>query len=376
MNPIPLHHVWQYTDVDRAFWQEHLEAWLPPRIFDAHTHVNEPEFRLQQPTEEKRRQYWVNEISEPIGAASAQRCFELVFPGREFCCLCFGFPSLEFDVEGSNARLQAECVRRGWHMLAVVRPQWTAERVAQELDKPRVRGVKVYYELIGHDPATRDKHLEASIFEFLPHHQLELLNERRAWVTLHVPKADRLGHAQNIAEVREIRRRYPHIVLVIAHLGRCYTLPHAQEALPQLADDDGLYFDSSAVLNPDVYRFALETLGPRRILYGTDNPILYMRGRRQWSGRTYVNRTNYPFYFNRQREAPEVEAAYTLYLYEDLRAFRQVCEELALDRSDVEAVFHDNARRLLDAIPAGAKEQAYSGGGTDEGETCTRSANP
>jgi xylulokinase len=347
---IPLHHVWTYTDVDRAFWQEHLEPWLPARIFDAHTHINEPCFLREKPTEEKRRQYWVNEVLEPIGAADAQRCFETVFAGREFGCLCFGFPSLEFDIERSNASLNAECVKRGWNQLAVVRPQWTADRVAQELDRPRVIGVKVYYSLISHDPATRDKHREASIFEFLPRHQLELLNERGAWVTLHVPKAERLGHPENIAQIKEIRRRWPRVVLVIAHLGRCYTLSHAEEALPQLADDEGLLFDSSAVVNRDVSRFALKTLGPKRILYGSDNPVFYMRGRRQFRGRTYINRTSYPFFFNRQRESPEVEAGYTLYMYEDLRALRRACEDLGLDRGDVEDIFYRNAQRVIDSI--------------------------
>ncbi len=351
MKSVPLHHVWQYTDVDRRFWQEHLEDWVPSRIFDAHTHVNEPELRVGEMTDRMRRQYWVNEVAEPIGAADADRCYGLVFPGRELSCLAFGHPSLDYDVRQGNARLQAECVKRGWYRLAVVGPDWSAEEVAAELDLPNTLGVKVYYAMIpGQDPTTRDKYLEASIFDFLPHGQLELLDKRHAWVTLHVPKADRLGHPANIAEIRQIRKRYPRIVLVIAHLGRSYTLPHAKESLPQLADDEGLYFDNSAVLNPEVLRFALETLGPRRLLYGTDNPILYMRGRRQWHGRTYVNRTNHPFHFNRDREPPEMEAEYTLYMYEALRALRGACDEVGLARADVEAIFHGNARRLIQSV--------------------------
>lgn len=352
MTPLPLHHVWTYTDIDHSFWHEHLEGWVPQRIFDAHTHVNEPEFRIEAMTEEKRRQYWVNEVGEPIGAADAERCHGIVFPGRELSCLTFGFPSLDYDITASNARLQQDCVQRGWYRLAVVRPQWSGERVAQELDQPNVLGVKVYYALISQDPSTRDKHLESSIFGFLPHHQLEMLNERGAWVTLHVPKAARLGHPQNIAEVRQLRRQYPRIVLVLAHLGRSYTLPHALESLPQLADDSGLYFDISAALNPDVLRCALETLGPDRILYGTDNPIMYMRGRQQWQGQQYLNRTNYPFFFNREREPPEVEAQYTLYMYEALRALRQASEQVGLTRAQVEAIFHGNARRLVDRVAA------------------------
>jgi len=351
MNRQPLHFVWDYTDVDRAFWAEHLEDWVPRRVFDAHTHVNEPEFRLEEMTEEKRRQYWVNEVVEPIGADDAGRCHGLVFPGREFSCLAFGHPEPGYDVERSNAALQRQCAGRGWYRMAAVGPDWPAERVAAELDLPRVLGVKVYYALIpGQDPTTRDKCIEASIFDFLPHHQLELLDARGAAVVLHVPKAGRLGHPDNIREIKGIRCRYPRVKLIIAHLGRSYTLPHAEEALPPLADDEGLYFDNSAVLNPAVHRFALATLGPERILYGTDNPIFYMRGRRQWRGRTYVNRTSYPFHFNKDREPPEVEAGYTLYMYEALRALRQACTELGVGREGVEAIFQGNAERLIESV--------------------------
>jgi len=232
----------------------------------------------------------------------------------------------------------------------VVCPDWPAERVASLLDQPRVVGVKPYYTLISHDPNTRDKHLEASIFQFLPHSHLEVLNQRGAWVTLHVPKADRLGHPANIAEIRELRRRYPRVILVIAHLGRCYTLPHAEEAFPPLADDEGLYFDCSAVMNTDVHRLALKTFGFKRILYGSDNPVFYMRGRRQYRGRTYINRTSYPFFFNRERESPEIEAGYTLYMYEELLAIRRSCEALGLGPAHVAAIFRDNAMRLIDSI--------------------------
>jgi uncharacterized protein len=353
MKPTPLHYVYDYNDVDRAFWAEHFEGWLPSRIVDAHTHVMDPHLRLGKMTEIMRRQYWVNEVSEPIAAPIAERCYDTVFPNREFNCVAFGMPSLEFDIEAGNAYVQQECANRGWSSLVVIRPQWSQEKVAALLDAPGVIGVKPYYALISLDRETRDKHLEASVFEFLPHHILEVVNERGGWVTLHVPKADRLGHPDNVREVREIRRRYPNIVLVIAHLGRCYTEPHAREALPQFADDPGLYFDTSAVLNPASHRAALECLGPRRLLYGSDNPVMYMRGRRQYRDRTYVNRTNHPFHFNRDREAPEVEANYTLFMYEDLRGIKQACTELGIaSREEIGMIFHANADRLIAGILA------------------------
>ena len=351
MNSVPLHFVWQYTDVDRAFWAKHLEGWLPRRIFDAHTHVADPALRLTPMTETMRRQYWVNEVFEPIDAPTAEYCHRTVFPNREVSCLAFGVPDLDFDIDGGNAYLQAECTKRGWLSLAVVRPQWTQDKVAALLDAPGVIGIKPYYSLISQNRDTRDAHLEASIFEFLPHHILEVVNERQGWITLHVPKAGRLGHPDNIREVREIRRRYPNISLVIAHLGRCYTEPHAREAFPAFVDDPGLFFDTSAVVNPASHRLALEHFGVKRLCYGSDNPIFYMRGRRQYVGRSYVNRTSHPFHFNREREPREIEETYTLFMYEDLRAIKQACDDLGLTTpADIERIFHGNATQRISNI--------------------------
>ena len=351
MKPTPLYFVWDYNDTDRAFWAEHLEGWLPRRMIDAHTHITHSRFLLEPMTDAKRKQYWVNELLEPIDAPAAEHCYQTVFPGREFSCVAFGLPDLDYDIEGSNGYVQQECAKRGWHSLAVIRPQYSPEQVAKLLDAPGVIGVKPYYSLISLDRESRDKHLEAGIFEFLPHHILEVVNDRHAWVTLHIPKAARLGHPDNVREIRELRRRYPNIALIVAHLGRCYTEPHALEALPQFADDPGFFFDSSAVINPACHRVALQHLGPKRIVYGSDNPIMYMRGRRQYRDRTYTNRTSYPFYFNRDREAPDLEARYTLFMYEDIGAIKQACTGLGItDRADIEAIFHDTAARVIAGI--------------------------
>lgn len=351
MADIPLYHVWNYTDVDCAFWAEHLEEWVPRRVLDAHTHIIDPRLRLLPMTEARRRQYWVNEVFEPIDAPTAEHCYGMVFPNREVKCVAFGIPDLDFDLDAGNAYVQQECQARGWHSLAVVRPQWPQEKIAAELARPGVLGVKPYYALISRNRDTRDAHLEASIFEFLPHRVLEVVNERGAWVTLHVPKAARLGHPDNLREIGEIRRRYPRVVLVLAHLGRCYTEAHALAGIPPLAGDPGIYFDTSAVLNPACHRIALQYAGPQRILYGTDNPILFMRGRREYRGTAYINHTNYPFYFNKEREPPEVEARYTLCMYEDLRALKQACQDLGIrSRDAIEDLFYGNAARLIESL--------------------------
>jgi predicted TIM-barrel fold metal-dependent hydrolase len=350
MTETPLHHVHTYNDVDRAFWEEHLEDWVPARVLDSHVHIVDPNFQIETITEELRRDYWVCELSEMQNAEVAERCYRLVYPNRRVSCVAFAYPSLGWEIEGANQYISREVVKRDWCGLAIVRPTWVAEQVDWWLRQPGIIGVKPYYTLIGYDAHTRDRYLESNVFDFLPHHQWEVLDHHGAWVTLHVPKADRLGHPENIANIREIRKRYPKVKLVIAHLGRSYTLPHAEEGLLPLAEDPGLYFDNSAVLNPEVHRLALEKIGPNRILYGTDNPIFYMRGRRQWKGRTYINRTNYPFYFNKEREPAEIEARYTLYMYEALKALKDACSQVGVGKEGVEAMFFGNADRLMGEI--------------------------
>jgi hypothetical protein len=294
MPEVVLHHIHTYTDVDRAFWETHLEGWVPAKVFDAHVHVADPSFQVETISEELKRSLWVNELLDMQSAETAERCMGILYPGRDVGCLCFGYPSLGWDIEGVNGYLSREATQRGWQCLSLIRPTWVPAQVEWLLDQPGVRGVKPYYTLLGFDRDTRDRYLETSVFDFLPHAQWEVLDARSAWVTLHVPRAGRLGHPDNLREIREIRSRYPRVKLVVAHYGRCYTLPHAEEAFPSLADDAGIHFDNSAVLNPQVHLLAIRLFGPERILYGTDNPVFYLRGRRQWEGRTYINRTSQP----------------------------------------------------------------------------------
>jgi len=73
MPEMPLHHVYTYNDVDRAFWAEHLESWVPKRIIDAHIHVNNPKFQIETVTEEMLKSSWVVETSPTKPDADTDR---------------------------------------------------------------------------------------------------------------------------------------------------------------------------------------------------------------------------------------------------------------------------------------------------------------
>ncbi len=365
------HPYFEYTDVDRAFFEERIDPWLPERIFDAHRHVRLPE-HVDESQERFKRGTFPEGIAGPESIEEAREAYAVLFPDREVEMLAFGSPQSNCDCEASNAYVsetfawnddartgvsvprterEDEHVRskgRGGSVgLALSRPDWSVEKLAEELRRPAIIGVKPYERLI---PDFQGG--DVSIFEFLPHEHLELLHELGAWVTLHLPRKERLADRANIEEIIEIRARYPEVKLVIAHLGRSYAGRYAREGFPPLADDEGLLFDNSAVLNPAVHALALDRFGPERIMWASDQPVFYMRGRRRWEGDRYINLTSGDYEWNTDRQPPEVEATYTLSLYEAIAACLDTILALGFGDDEISAIFHGNARRQIDEVLA------------------------
>jgi hypothetical protein len=340
------HPYFEYTDVDRRFFEERLDPYLPERIFDAHRHVQLPE-HLDESEEPFKRGSFPEGIAGPESVEQARLAYEIMFPGREVEMLGFGSPQSNVLARANNEWVSEQFAGSGSAGLALNRPDWGPERILEALRRPAIIGLKPYERL--------DREFEggdASIFDFMPHHQLEVLDELGAWLTLHLPRAERLADRDNIEEILELRARYPHVVLVVAHLGRSYAGRYAREGFPPLAEDPGILFDNSAVLNPAVHALALDRFGPERILWASDQPVFYMRGRRRWEGDAYINLTSGDYAWNTDREPPEVEAGYTLSLYEQMAACIETVFALGFGKDTIEALFHDNARRKIDEVLA------------------------
>jgi hypothetical protein len=340
------HPYFELQDVDRAFWAERIAPFLPDRIFDAHRHIALPE-HLDPVSPERRQRDWTFEVARHESLEEAAVGYAQLFPDRSVSCLAFGYPHRECHLEDNNTYLADGLAGTGSAVLALTSPTWAAEDVARWLRQPGVIGIKPYQDLIpGFDGE------DVSVFDFCPHAHLEVVNEVGGWLTLHLPRRERLADPDNIAEVLDIRQRYPRLVLVVAHIGRSYAGRFAREGLPALSRDEGILFDTSAVLNPAVYALALDRLGPQRLLFGSDFPILYMRGRQRWEGDRYINRTSGTYTWNVSREPPEVEATYTLYVYEAIAACVDTCRALGFDDAALRAIFHDNARAIVDRLLA------------------------
>ena len=343
--------------VDREVYEEEILPWLPPKIIDIHAHVALAE-HLGPMTEERRRSNWAIEAGLAQSWEELRSNLSALFPWRdalrqaqdaplrewpEVDVLAFGVPFRETDFETNNSYVLkgASDPRNRARALLLTRPEWEPSVIEEAMGRGFI-GIKPYPDLA---PASDG---EPGIFDFLPHSHLDALNRLGGILMLHLPRKGRLADPDNIRELSEISRRCPNIRIIVAHIGRSFCLPTAQRGLPSFADEPGVFFDISAVMNADVLAYAIETVGPERLLYGSDLPITLIRGYREHVGETYINYTDGPFSWNTDRKPPEVEAKYTYYLYEELRALIAALKRLGLGTETMEKVMYLNAAGLLE----------------------------
>lgn len=321
-------------ELDEKFYQDNLKGRLPALITDAHRHYNLPE-HVKNITAEVIRGDWALECGLLMSIEDSLQYDQILFPDQRISCVALPWPLRDADTIGNNAYI-AELVREhGMRGLYTVRPEFKVDRIKADYLEGGFSGFKPYPYM-----ASEVKGAEVSIFDFMPHEQFALANELKAAVLMHLPRAGRLPDPDNVREIRTIINDYPDMKLVIAHFGRCFNHRLFEKALEALGEDvHGVWFDTSAVINPKVYALAFENLDSHRILFGTDLPIMLWHGKREWPDESYVNLCREDFSWNKH-QYPDQEKDYTFFLYEQLN---NTLDAIGDDGDLLQAVFRQNA---------------------------------
>lgn len=329
------------TPADKAFYEQNLKHRIPERIFDVHVHLNLPE-HIPEISEKRLFSDWAFECGLVLPCETAYAYAAQMFPDTDYRIAGFPWPIQEAWLKENNGYLLEEKRKGRITPFMAVRPDFSEDYLEEQIKF--FCGFKPYPDLV-----STVKGDEISIFRFLPHRQLALLNRHRKAVVIHLPRKGRIASPDNVKELLEIRQRYPEIRIVIAHFGRSFNPVYLQEALAQMGTDAaGFFYDTAAVLNPQVYRLAFERLPLNRILYGTDAPIMLWHGKRTWTERTYINLAREPYSWNTHAEGEAAEAGYTLFLYEQMKVILDLLEEMGLGEEVKDDLFYGNAARLLD----------------------------
>jgi len=336
--------------VDRMFYEKHLAGWLPDKIIDIHTHVWLKRFKDRtEPGMKGRTVSWPSMVAAENPVEHLIATYKLMFPGKSVTPLIFTNLTGPKHFDAANDYVSLSSRKHGFPALIFSDPCWAASDLEGRIQKGGFLGIKSYLTMApAYLPTT-----EIRIFDFFPHHQMEVMN-RHGWIMmLHIPRNDRLRDPVNLAQLLEIEERYPDIKLIVAHVGRAYCPEDIGDSFEILSKTKKMCFDISANTNAETFRQLLETVGPKRVLFGSDLPILRMRTRRICEKGFYINLVPKGLYGDvsgdkHMREVNEHEAArLTFFMYEELAAFRRAAHTVGLNANDVQDVFYNNAQRML-----------------------------
>ncbi len=336
----------RYQKVDLPLFMAELDDFLPDTVYDFHVHLGLDEHHVPF-SEETKKRLWPAAIPRHFPAEHLIEVQHKLFPGRQTRTLGFPMPNADNNLQALNEYVSQQAkASPELDALYVVRPYQSPEMLEKLIRDGGFLGLKPYMGLASHIEDVNAVRIDDYL---TPAHQ-QLAHDLGLIVILHIPGLERLRDPNTHADLRRITKTYPNMKLVIAHIGRAYTMTFAKPGLEALQDVESLYYDFSANLNEEVLELALRLVGPDRLLYASDLPITLMRGVREYEGDRYINFTDEDYPWNTDRKPAEVEAKYTFYIYEQLLAFKRAAQRVGLSADDVTKVMCGNAHKLVESV--------------------------
>ena len=340
--------LFEVTDYDKKIYEEELKDFLPEKIMDIHTHVWLDE--LCDPIDPEiaaRTVNWPNMVAKDNSIEDLQETFRLLFPDKQVKSLMFTSGG---GSEANNAYVSQCSKQHDWPALYYSSPEQTADELEDIIRKGGFLGLKGYLDKSPKYIPER----EIRIFDFFPKYQLERMDKLGAIVMLHIPRPGRLKDPVNLAQILEIKKEFPNIRLIIAHIGRAYVKEDIGNAFDVLKEAPDLMWDFCANSCEYAITELIRNVGPKHVMYGTDMPILRMRTHRIEENGTYINLIPPGLYGDPSEDShlrevtPEEAEKITFFVYEELLSFKRACKTLGMTAKDVEDMMYNNAVELIE----------------------------
>lgn len=352
--------LFEITDFDRYVYETELKDFLPEKMIDVHTHVWIKELRPQpklKPGEVKRTVTWPSLVAEDNSIEDLQETYRLMFPDKQVTPMIFSNTIRRDTAKQLNEYISSCSRRTGVPALYFSMPEESGEELKEKVIQGGFLGLKSYLDLAPEYLPEK----EIRIFDFFPHNQLKAMDDLGAIVMLHIPRDGRLKDPVNVNQIIEIKQKYPKLKLIIAHIGRAYTEQDVGDAFEKLSVCPDLMFDFSANCCDFAMEALLRAVGSKRAMFGSDLPILRMRTHRIIENNTYINLIPPGLYGDPSQDRHLREVSYeeskkiTFFMYEEILAMKRTVTKLGMNKQDVENLFYNNARTLIDA----AKQDIY-----------------
>ncbi len=336
----------RYNEIDLPFYRREL-AFLPPQVLDFHAHTWRAVDWKVNPwqTHTEGANYLVTQPDYPL--ETLRHDGHRMFPDQTYHAVVFGYPTPSADLERTNAYTLEAARHPGLFPLMVAgRDTLPPDTLRQAFARENWLGYKVFLNWHG------DHYADVDIPAMIGPAEMELADELRLVVLLHVPRSGRLNDPVVKEGIRTYARAYPHAQIVLAHCGRCYLPDEMQGAIASVADLPNVYMDTSMVMDPQILALAFRALGPERLLFATDFPVAAMRGRRVYAMDHWVDVVLPGYPPSAYRVAADNIHA-TFMAWEIALAVRRGAELAGLSASQIQAVFFQNGMTLLNRVRKG-----------------------
>lgn len=241
--------------------RDQINQWLPSVIIDAHAHCNLPKHVLGV------GEYAKNHMLSTFPYLSLKESIalkELFFPGKEVSTLRFAKTFKGIDHRAANDYLLAESPVND--RIALFGLPEDVDYTNRMLKHPRVSALKMYWSYV--DPPAK------VIYEFIQKDILEEAQMLNVPVILHLPRM--IVHS--IDDLLQVVSDFPKLRIVVPHIGSSkMVVGGLSEAMNRLVSVETVYMDTSLNPSAEVVGLALDSIGPSRLMFGTDEPLCLIR---------------------------------------------------------------------------------------------------
>ena len=326
----------QLTPDDERMVREATDGFVPEEVIDIHAHL----FHSRHFAEGRRPGYLEPDAGHGMSEYLEATCRWL--PGRRVDGLFFGFPSVGNDRVGENdwvaSQLDEHPEQRLSRKIALVSPEDGPDATRALVKERGFIGIKPYG-LYAPVADTSQAHIE----DFAPRWMWEICHEIDGVLMLHIMRSKGIADPDNLEAIERLSRDYPGCRLVLAHVARSFNYRNARAALRRLEPLENVVVDTSAVTEVEAMRVALDALGPRRVLFGSDYMVSEFRGK------CFTMGDGFSWLYADLLPSPAITAFENVAPVgvESLLCLREAFEIGGFNAADARDVFRDNALRLL-----------------------------
>lgn len=338
-----------YRDSDRSIYNKEFKNRIPDCIIDSHVHlwakdnlnISKDEYKIY-----KEYKPWTDfDYMEEFLYEDYTYCANVTFEGKVVKPFVFGSPFPQIDRDRTNKYIIDVAKKQRipfFYIPGQYENLFETNEKLQLMKTYGFLGLKPYPDI----PVVQNR--EVGIYDMLNRSALEFADKNELYIILHLPRQKRLWSEDNRKELLECLSEYPNARFIIAHVGRAFTYYDAEGVIDFLFPYENVLFDTALINSETVLEYLVRNISPSRILFGSDAPLAYSRGKDVTINNKhyYVAEKTVPWGLGPIKKGC---VNFTFYIYEEIRALLYATKAVFGNKEEnaLELIMCENAKKIM-----------------------------